>query len=193
MTLIKICGLTRPEDAALAEELGADFLGFVFVKESPRYVTPEKSLECGRPARSGRDARAPRVGVFRGSSAEEIRDIAQRAQLDLIQIHDDQSCDIGLPVIRAYHVKDALPETADDDYVLFDTGGGTGRTFDWTLLEHYPRTKPFFLAGGLTPDNVADAIRVARPDAIDLSSGIESAPGIKDPHKMKTLFERVRR
>jgi phosphoribosylanthranilate isomerase len=96
-------------------------------------------------------------------------------------------------VIRAFDVGDALPETnTGAAYVMFDTGGGTGRAFDWTLLEAYPRTKPFFLAGGITPDNVEDALR-ARPDAIDLASGVERAPGIKDHEKMKRLFERVNR
>jgi phosphoribosylanthranilate isomerase len=91
-------------------------------------------------------------------------------------------------------VKQTLPDTSTEaDYVLFDTGGGTGRTFDWSLLATYPRTKPFFLAGGITPDNVAEAIEKTRPFAIDVASGVEKEPGIKDHDKLKRLFENIRR
>jgi phosphoribosylanthranilate isomerase len=189
MTQIKICGITRAEDAALASALGADFLGFVFVKDSPRCVTAE-AVRAISTAQSG----AHRVGVFRGATAEHINAIAEVAALDYVQIHGAPPPGLARPVIHAFHVRDALPDIATNAaYVLFDTGGGTGRTFDWSLLEQWPRSSPFFLAGGLNPDNVTEAIRIAQPDAIDLSSGIESAPGIKDPHKMRTLFERVRR
>jgi phosphoribosylanthranilate isomerase len=196
MTRIKICGLTRRADAGLATDLGADFLGFIFVKESRRYVTPEHVrdlLECAK-GPSRRFKAAFTVGVFRNASADEINAAADVADLDFVQIHGTPPEGLTRPVIHAFTVRGAIPDTTTSaDYVLFDTGGGTGRTFDWTLLESWPRTTPFFLAGGLTPDNVADAIRIARPDAIDLSSGIESAPGIKDPEKMRTLFERVNR
>ena len=203
MTKIKICGLTRDEDVALAEELGADFLGFIFVPESPRFVT-----------RAPRSERAKRVGVFRGASVEDIRRTIESASLDYVQIHDvtlsrgdgegsqdarsshfeilrSAQDDVGL--IHAFKVDNELPDTTTHaDYVLFDTGGGTGRVFDWTLLNDYPRTKPFFLAGGLNPDNVVSAIAAAQPFAIDVASGVESSPGIKDPHKLQLLFERVR-
>jgi len=189
MTKIKICGLMRPEDAVLAAELGADFLGFIFAKESPRYVS---SAAVSAAAAQASRLRCKIVGVFRNESAEEIERIAREAQLDYVQIHNITRVDF--PTIRAFHVKDTLPDTTTDaKYVLFDTGGGTGRTFDWTLLEDYPRTKPFFLAGGITPDNVAAAIDAVQPFAIDLASGIESSPGIKDHHKMRLLFERVKR
>lgn len=191
MTQIKICGLTRAEDVALATDLGADFLGFVFVKESPRSISPERVRDI---LEQGDSRRARAVGVFRGASAEEINEVAKIANLDFVQIHGTPPPGLSRPVIHAFTVQDALPDTTTEaGYVLFDTGGGTGRTFDWKLLEAWPRTRPFFLAGGLTPDNIAGAIRAARPDAIDLSSGIESAPGIKDPQKMRTLFERVKR
>ena len=198
MTLIKICGITRHEDAVLAVELGADFLGFIFVPESPRYVTAGRVREMMASGAVVKRRLMPphskTVGVFRGASAEEINDVATAAGVDYVQIHGTPPDGVRFPVIHAFHVQGSLPDTTTTaEYVLFDTGGGTGRTFDWTLLERWPRTKPFFLAGGLTPDNVAGAIRAGRPDAIDLSSGIESAPGIKDHHKMKTLFERVKR
>lgn len=236
MTLIKICGITRPEDAVLAAELGADFIGLIFVKESPRSVTPEQAREIaetvtaqeialpvgtpasppagpaasrrraslagetptGQPAGRRRSSGPATVGVFRNMPAPEINAIARIAGLDLIQLHGDEPDSIvrelELPVIRAVRVTDTLPNTRTSaPWLLFDTGGGSGRTFDWSLLWSYERTTPFFLAGGLTPDNVAEAIRIARPDAIDLSSGVESAPGIKDHDKMKSLFARVRR
>jgi phosphoribosylanthranilate isomerase len=181
MTKIKICGITRDEDAALAEELGADFLGFIFVPESPRYVT-----------RAPRSERAKRVGVFRGAGLDDIKRTAEEQRLDFVQVHGDAT-GVELPLIHAFQIKDTLPDTTTHaDYVLFDTGGGTGRVFDWSLLERYPRTKPFFLAGGIHPGNVASAIAATQPFAIDIASGVESSPGVKDPQKLKLLFERVR-
>lgn len=189
MTQIKICGLTRADDVALAEDLGADFVGFIFVRSSPRFIEPS-TVPATRSAK--------RVGVFRDASIEEMRRAAEVARLDIIQLHGSESDDVvqalGLPVIKAVHVTDELPDTSTSaSWLLFDTGGGTGRHFDWSLLARYDRSKPFLLAGGITPENVAAAISKARPDAIDLASGVESAPGIKDHHKMKTLFDRVRR
>ncbi|HUR79762.1 MAG TPA: phosphoribosylanthranilate isomerase [Thermoanaerobaculia bacterium] len=193
-TRVKICGITRAQDAELAIALGADYLGFIFVKESPRYVQHP-------PRTTG----VKRVGVFRGSSAEEIAGIAAREKLDLVQVHDAGRASarpgthglkpvLRLPIIRAYHVQDDLPDTnTDADFILFDTGGGTGRTFDWSLLANYQSTKPFFLAGGITPDNVAEAIAQTNPYAIDVASGVEKSPGIKDHDKLRTLFERIRR
>lgn len=184
MTRVKICGITRAADAEFAEELGADYLGFIFVKESRRYIAPE---------RVPRTARARRVGVFRGASLDEIRRTADVARLDMIQIHG-APLPVGLPLIHAFTVQDALPDaTTDAEFVLFDTGGGVGRAFDWRLLDGYPRTKPFFLAGGIRPENVAAAIAQTRPYAIDVATGVESGPGIKDFLKMKMLFEAIAR
>lgn len=189
MTKIKICGLTRAEDVALAEELGAELVGFVFVKTSPRFIEPSNAP---------RSSRAKRVGVFRDASIDEMRRAAEVAELDIIQLHGSEPDDVvqalELPVIRALHVTDTLPATTTSaSWLLFDTGGGTGRRFDWSLLASYDRSKPFLLAGGITPDNIAAAISKVRPDAIDLSSGVESAPGIKDPDKLKRLFQRLQR
>jgi phosphoribosylanthranilate isomerase len=193
MTKVKICGITRAQDAALAVELGADFRGFIFVPESPRYVNP---LECGSIAVALKAAALPphsKIGVFRGATVDEIRRAIDIAQLDMVQLHGDYHA-LDLPTIHAFHVKETLPDTSTEaDYVLFDTGGGTGRTFDWSLLATYPRTKPFFLAGGITPDNVAEAIETTKPFAIDVASGVEKAPGIKDHDKLKRLFENIRR
>jgi phosphoribosylanthranilate isomerase len=200
VTKIKICGITRVEDAKLCAELGADFLGFIFVPSSPRYIEPEKAAEIAS------SVKGPKfVGVFRDESLDAIHRITHRAGLDVIQFHGTESDEdihtLGLPSVKAIRVGDTLPDTSSHpsaEWLLFDTfdhrrEGGTGRRFDWSLLAMYSRTKPFFLAGGLGPDNVAAAISLVRPDAIDVSSGVESAPGVKDPEKLRTLFERVKR
>ncbi len=184
MTKVKICGITRQEDADHATELGADYLGFIFAKDSPRYVAPERV-----PQTEG----VQRVGVFRGSTPDEIRRIAAVARVGLIQIHGD-ACAVDRPLILAFNVRDSLPDTdTDADYVLFDTGGGTGQVFDWDLLASYPRTKPFFLAGGMRPDNVAEAIARTNPYAVDVASGVEARPGVKDHGKLKAFFEAIKR
>jgi len=204
MTRIKICGLTRAEDAVLAAQLGADFLGMIFVPESPRFLRAEQAAELVRAVRAESPSQPRFVGVFRNAPAEMLRRTAASIGLDYLQLHGSESeHDVraaGVPVIKGLHVGTALPDTnahPSAEWLLFDTlherhSGGTGQRFDWQLLDGYVRTKPFLLAGGITPDNVADAIRTVRPDAIDLASGVESAPGIKDHHKLRTLFERVR-
>ena len=204
MTRIKICGLTRMEDAHFAADKGADFLGFIFVPSTPRFVEPEKVAEITAALRD-REKRPQIVGVFRDASAAYMRDIAATAGLDRVQLHggetDEDIRAVGLPAIKTFRVGDALPDTtaySSADWFLFDTyeerrAGGTGRRFDWSLLSKYPRNKPFFLSGGLTPDNVAAAISLVRPDGVDLSSGVEAEPGVKDPTKVTRFFERIRR
>jgi phosphoribosylanthranilate isomerase len=204
MTKIKICGLTRQEDALLAADLGADFLGFIFVPSTPRFIEPERAAAIAAPLRE-RTTRPKLVGVFRDASPDYIREIASVVGLDMVQLHgtetDDDIRAIGIPAIKTFRVGDTLPDTTSHpgaEWFLFDTFeerrfGGTGRRFDWSLLAVYPRTKPFLLAGGLTPDNIAAAISLARPDAIDVASGVEAEPGIKDRDKLEQLFQRVRR
>ena len=214
MTKIKICGITRAEDAHYAAELGADFLGFIFVPDSPRYIDPKRAariiaqVQWGGGKGTRHDGRPLEsnplhcVGVFRDASIEEMRRVSGIAGNQYIQLHGSESDEvvreIGKPAIKSVHVGETVPVVATSaEWLLFDThdaklGGGTGRAFDWSLLARVPRSKPFFLAGGLTPDNVADAIRAVRPDAIDVASGVESAPGVKDHGKLRKLFERVR-
>jgi phosphoribosylanthranilate isomerase len=218
MTRIKICGITRAEDAHLCVELGVEFVGFVFVQESPRCVDAEwvgRIASSNLPLRANRDARDARVpsprrsgervrvrgtrfvGVFRNQALDDVRRIADAARLDIVQLHGDENEDyvraLEWPVIKAVKVEDRLPEIETAaDYVMFDSGGGTGRTFDWTLFERVERTKPFFLAGGLTAGNVREAIERARPDVVDVSSGVESAPGIKDQQKIREFIAEVR-
>ena len=204
MTKIKICGITRTEDALAAAGHGADFLGFIFVPSTPRYVEPERAAEIAAAVRE--QGNAPKfVGVFRDSSTDYIRSIAQLVGLDVVQLHGGESEDdireLGIPAVKTLRVRDALPETHDTPnaaWLLFDTyderrAGGTGRSFDWGLLTTYERSKPFFLSGGLGPDNIAAAIALVRPDAVDVGSGVEESPGVKDHGKLRRLFERIRR
>jgi phosphoribosylanthranilate isomerase len=214
MTTIKICGITRLDDATFAAELGADFLGFIFVPGSPRYIDPKRAARIiaqvqwsgGKGTRhDGRPIESHPlhcVGVFRNASADEIKRVSQIAGNEYVQLHGDEPDEIareaGKPVIRAVPVGENVPVVATSaEWLLFDThdaqkGGGTGRPFDWSLLTRVPRSKKFFLAGGLTPDNVEEAIRAVRPDGIDVATGVESQPGIKDPAKLRKLFDRVR-
>jgi phosphoribosylanthranilate isomerase len=204
MTRIKICGITREDDAIFCAECGADFLGFIFVPASPRYIEPEKAGEIA--ARLRESGHAPKlVGVFQDASVDYIREISNVAGLDLVQLHGSESEDditaLGIPAIKTLHVGDLLPDThaaPTAAWLLFDTyderrSGGTGKRFDWSLLATYERSKPFFLSGGLNPENVVAAISLVRPDAIDVASGVEVSPGVKDHAKVARLFERVRR
>lgn len=203
MTLLKICGLTREEDAVYCAEGGADFLGFIFVPESPRFVDPERAARIVERVRAG--SRVPRiVGVFRDASPDYVREIARAVHLDLVQCHGDETDEelksIGIPAIQVLRVSTSIPDTASEtsaEWLLFDTydpqqAGGTGRPFDWSLLASYSRDKQFFLSGGINADNVAAAISLVRPDAVDVASGVESAPGIKDHEKLDRLFARVK-
>ena len=204
MTRIKICGITREDDALAAAAHGADFLGFIFVPSTPRFVEPERAAAIAAAVRDRGDA--PKiVGVFRDASNDYIRAIADVVGLDVVQLHGAESEDdireLGIPAVKTLRVADALPETHTTPsaaWLLFDTfdvsrGGGTGRSFDWGLLTTYERSKPFFLSGGLGPDNVAAAISLVRPDAVDLCSGVEASPGVKDHGKLARLFERIKR
>ena len=206
MTKIKICGLTREEDALYCAELGADFLGFIFVPSTPRFIEPERAATIAARVREQQQDGVPKiVGVFRDASNEYVREISQLVGLDLVQLQGNETNDhvrqLEIPVVKALRVGDTLPDTKacpSAQWLLFDTyderrSGGTGRRFDWSLLATYERSKPFFLSGGLTPENVGAAISLVRPDAIDLASGVESSPGVKDRSRVAALFERVRR
>ncbi len=204
MTRIKICGITNIDDALFCAECGADFLGFIFVPASPRRIEPERAGAIAKRLRQRGDV--PKLaGVFHDASVDYIREVSNVAGLDLVQLHgsesDEDIREIKLPVIKTLHVSDKLPDTHGTPmaaWLLFDTydehrAGGTGRHFDWSLLAAYERSKPFFLSGGLTPDNVVAAISMVRPDAIDVASGVEASPGVKDHAKVARLFERARR
>jgi len=204
MTKIKICGITNEDDALFCAGCGADFLGFIFVPSSPRHIEPEKAGAIATRLRES--GHAPKfVGVFQDASPDYIREINNVAGLDLVQLHGTEGEDdigaLGIPAIKTLHVGAMIPDTHATPtaaWLLFDTyderrAGGTGKRFEWSLLATYDRSKPFFLSGGLTPDNVVAAITLVRPDAIDVASGVEVSPGVKDQAKVARLFERVRR
>jgi phosphoribosylanthranilate isomerase len=204
MTRIKICGITREQDALFCADKGTDFLGFIFVPSTPRFIEPERAAVIAAKLRE-RQSRPRIVGVFRDASADYMHEIGALVGLDMVQMHGNETNvdvdSVGLAAIKTYRVGDSLPDTTahpSAEWLLFDTfeerrAGGTGRRFDWSLLAMYPRTKPFFLAGGLTPDNIAAAISLVRPSGVDVSSGVESEPGVKDHSKLERLFERVKR
>jgi phosphoribosylanthranilate isomerase len=203
MVRIKICGITNPEDARLASELGADALGFIFHPASPRRVAPEAAREIIRQL----PPFVLSVGVFVDEEAAVVRDLAARVGLDWVQLHGREMPEycrsLGLRVLKGLRIEaesslGALAEYRDAvQAFLLDTykagqAGGTGETFDWQLARRAQAFGAIVLAGGLTPANVAQAIEVARPQAVDVASGVEAAPGKKDPEKLRAFFEKVK-
>lgn len=198
MTKIKICGLRREQDIRYANELMPDYIGFVFLKGKMRYVTFEEAAHL----RSLLDPAIPAVGVFVNEPAENVIRLLQAGTIQIAQLHgrEDEAYIEELRragdhcIIRAFAVRSsedihrafAFPA----DYPLLDNGKGTGETFDWSLFEK--QEKPFFLAGGLSPENVKEAIECFHPYAVDVSSGVET-DGYKDYEKMKAFMDAVRR
>ena len=201
---VKICGITSVEDARLALDAGADALGFVFWPMSPRFVTPEAAAAITATLPSF----VTRVGVFVDAAPDELARAAAVAGLDVLQLHGDEPPATlrALPrrVLKAFRVgagfgtEDVLAYSNAGFGVLLDTlradlPGGTGAAFDWTLARGLRERVPFLvLAGGLRPDNVAKAIAVVRPHAVDVSSGVERSPGRKDEGKLRAFVEAVR-
>ncbi|MCC6927505.1 MAG: phosphoribosylanthranilate isomerase [Gemmatimonadaceae bacterium] len=215
---LKFCGLTRAEDAVLAAALGAGFLGFIFAP-SARQLTVEGAASLLRAVEdtpgSQRLPRPARVGVFAGMSADAIADTVDRLGLDVIQLHGGDDGEL-VPALRrrtrariwmVLHVGESgidgrqLAAAAEGDGVLLDAKvdgmlGGTGRSFDWAatreVVEPLRDGRSIILAGGLRADNVARAIALLAPDVVDVSSGVESAPGVKDPLRMRAFADAVR-
>lgn len=202
---VKICGITNLEDARAAVEAGADALGFVFYRDSPRYVEPEIARRIV--------AQLPPfvlpVGVFVNEEAKKIRDLMDHCGLALAQLHGDETaiyCEaLGRPVLRAIRLRGRRDFLALAEYqgragvrgFVVDTFsetlyGGTGRAADWTLAAEAARAARILLAGGLTPENVREAVGTVRPYGVDVSSGVEAAPGKKDPAKMEAFIRRAR-
>jgi phosphoribosylanthranilate isomerase len=187
--LLKVCGITRQEDATACEAVGVDFCGFVFHPASPRYITPERVAAI-------QTTHCKRVGVFTTHTVYEILETLVLARLDYAQLHGRQSDAVvhalgGHRVIRVvfpgegvFPASHAEPSVA---YTLFDSGYGTGKAFDWKLLEGAKR--PFFVAGGLNAQNLPDLLKVCRPDGVDLNSGVEVAPGIKSAERIQEIKE----
>lgn len=201
-TRIKICGITRAEDALAAARLGADALGFVFYPGSPRAVTPAQARDIIR----GLPPFVVPVGLFVNADAATVRATLHAAPVQLLQFHGDETpgycAEFGLPFLRALRVKPGtdLLQYARDFHaakgLLLDAWvegvhGGTGATFDWSLIPP-DLPMPVILSGGLNPDNVEQAVRRVRPWAVDVSSGVESAKGIKDAAKIEAFINGVR-
>lgn len=198
---VKICGITNYEDAATALDMGADLLGFNFYKKSPRYVPPEKAQQIINMLPGFVDI----AGVFVNESMERINETKNLCQLDWVQLHGDESPEFckqflshNVKVMKAIRVKDRNDVQSAEDYftdaILLDAFdpekyGGTGLTFDWNVVGHI--NKRVFLAGGINPDNAAEAAELG-VYGIDVCSGIEAEPGKKDHGKVKKLFENIR-
>ncbi|OAG28322.1 phosphoribosylanthranilate isomerase [Thermodesulfatator autotrophicus] len=204
MIRVKICGITRDSDAELAVQLGAHAIGFIFYLKSPRYLPIEKAREI----RQKLPPFVNVVGVFVDEDPQTIKEIAKLVSLDFIQLHGKESpwvCEKFFPrVIKAFRIKDEKDLQKIPDYkgkvsaILLDTYvkgelGGTGRVFDWRLAIKAKKFGiPIILAGGLNPHNVVSAVKSVSPYAIDLSSGIEIAPGVKHPFLLKELFKNLK-
>ncbi|MCD6293291.1 MAG: phosphoribosylanthranilate isomerase [Deltaproteobacteria bacterium] len=199
---IKICGLTLRQDVLAAADLGADLLGFVFAKSS-RQVSPERMVEIS----AGLPESVLKVGVFVDAPLTEIKEIAAFCALDILQLHGSEDLDYCraldayklLKVFRLGQPGGVLPEASASAFwaTLFDTwlpdqAGGGGRVFDWQQVLPWSGSR-FFLAGGLTPENVGAAISMTRPFGVDISSGVESSPGIKDSAKIKKFIIAVKK
>ena len=198
---VKICGLTNYDDAAAALDMGADLLGFNFYPGSPRHLTSQSAAAIIKKL----PAFADTAGVFVNASFEQIKQTINECQLNWIQLHGDEDPEfcgsfrsVNVKTMKALRVKSKSDiERAEDyftDAVLldaFDPGryGGTGLTFDWNIVGHI--TKRIFLAGGIHPDNAADAVKLG-VYGIDVCSGVEAEPGKKDHKKMKALFDNIR-
>jgi phosphoribosylanthranilate isomerase len=204
MTRVKICGITRPADAEAAVGLGAWAIGLNHWEDSPRRVEPAVAAEIGQALKRQVEV----VGVFVNPTLDAVAAAVENAELTMVQLHGDEGPSFcaevarrtGTRVIKALRVRSAAEvrsaETYRVAYHLLDAHrdgvpGGTGETFDWNLLAERRSQIPLILAGGLMPDNVADAIASTHPFAIDVATGVESAPGIKDPASMEALFEAV--
>jgi phosphoribosylanthranilate isomerase len=205
VTPIKVCGMTSLDDAEQAASLGAWAIGLIHHRASPRYVEADVAEEIGAALKR----RCEIAGVFVNATLEEVVWAAERENLTLLQFHGDEGPSFcteaarrtGAKVIRAFRVKTQADVRAAEafrtDFHLFDAyshglHGGTGRSFDWDLVARRRSKIPMIVAGGLTPENVREAIRVASPYAVDVVSGVEAQPGVKDPARVEAFFRAVR-
>lgn len=206
---VKICGLSQPESVDAALKAGARYLGFVFFEKSPRNVTPAKAAALVTDVPLG----IARVGLFVNPDDAALQSTLAHVPLDIIQLHGHESparvaevkALTGLPVMKAVGISEASDLDALWDYglvadmLLVDAKppkgavlpGGNGLAFDWRLLVGRQMVRPWLLAGGLTPENVAQAIRLTRAPGVDVSSGVESAPGVKDAEKIRQFVSRA--
>lgn len=205
-TKVKICGLTNLEDARFASGALAHYLGFIFYEESPRYIEPAKAgavinwiegPEC--------------VGVFVNQPLDDVNMISRQTGIDLVQLHGNESPEycklVDKPVVKVIHISEGdVPADLDSrinqyadcvDFLMFDTKiegkwGGTGQSFDWSLVDDITQGIPFFLSGGLRAENIRAACKTVHPYAVDLSSGLEAEPGSKDYDKIEAFMDEMR-
>jgi phosphoribosylanthranilate isomerase len=208
MTRVKLCGITSQDDAKLAADAGAWAIGMIFTDESPRRVELATAAEIGAAMRR----RVEVVGVFLNTPLDEVVEIADMCSLTAVQLHGDEGptyCGevghrTGCKVIKAARVRDRASVQALRafrvgvahhllDTYADDAAGGTGRTFQWELAKARGAGPPLILSGGITPDNVGEAIAAVRPFAVDSASGTEASPGVKDPAKVTALMQAVER
>lgn len=207
MKKIKICGITREEDAYYAASQGASALGFIFYRQSPRYIPPVKASNIVK----NLPPFVARVGVFVDMNLQGILNIIRRVGLSIVQLHGFESHEFcyelktisSIPIIKAFRVKDATSLDGIKDYcyainaILLDTHkedlhGGTGKSFDWEIASQaHKYNKPIILSGGLNADNIMAAYKQVNPYALDVNSGVEISPGIKDHNKIKALFNNL--
>jgi len=206
MTLVKICGITNLDDALAAVEAGADALGFNFYKPSPRYITPQHAREIIEQLSDS----LLTVGVFvNEESPDAVQKIANESGVQALQLHGDESPEYCHElaanhfVIKTFAVADTFnietPNAYEVEAIMLDTKhntlrGGTGRVFDWSVAKHLASTIPkLFLAGGLSPENIENAIETVRPFAVDACSALEEKPGKKNKERMRVFINTVRR
>lgn len=202
MTEVKICGITNSQDALAALECGAAALGFIFYPPSPRYLKPAdaKKIIASLPNK------LVKIGVFVNEKPEEIKKVMEYCSLDMIQLHGDESPEYcnqfpASSIIKAFALKN------DDDVnqalnynvaaILIDSRhaglyGGTGKTSNWEMARRIKDKKPLVLSGGLNAENIAEAMKTIAPNALDINSGVEESPGIKDHKKLRQIFEIIR-
>jgi phosphoribosylanthranilate isomerase len=201
MVRVKICGITNLDDALLAVDAGADALGFVFHAKSPRWIVPEQAAEIIK-------ALPPfvlTVGLFVNAGLDFVNATAANCCLDRVQLHGDESpafcAQVSRPVIKVFRIKDMASLDLIAGYrvagYLLDAYspqayGGTGLTFNWDIAKEARTFAPIILAGGLTPDNVRQAVETVGPFAVDVSSGVEASPGRKDPVKVREFIRRAK-
>ena len=198
MTAIKMCGLSRECDIQAVNEIKPEYIGFVFWAKSKRYISPEKALEFKQML----DENIKAVGVFVDESIEKVAELLENGVIDLAQLHGSETEDYihklremtNKPVIQAFRIRSSVDvERAVKSYadmILLDAGMGDGKIFDWSLIQDI--TRPYFLAGGLNCENIAEAVRKFHPYAVDVSSGIET-DGLKDIKKMTAFAMAVRK
>lgn len=198
MTKIKMCGLSRPCDIDYANEIMPEYIGFVFAKKSKRYVSPEKAFEL----RQNLDKNIIPVGVFVDSDINFVAELVNKKIIDIVQLHGSEDDDyieslrklISVPIIQAFTIGKPediqKAEKSPAEYILLDSGKGSGKTFNHSLIRDLKR--PYFLAGGLTPENVREITQILKPYAVDASSSLETA-GYKDVNKMRAFADALRR